>query len=219
MKQKFTLIELLVVVSIIGILVSILLPSLQKARKKVRQTHCLNNHKQIMLCISLYTSSNDDWYPVAMYYQFELEPYARGKYTNKDDWADSSSKGTIFECLENPNKELGPANWIGGIGMNWEYMGYVEDHPNSPRQKIGWVSKPEDTFMVGDADYEDSWNLRYIYAPLSTAPFTPTLSIRYMMHDKGSNYGLLDGHATLVTKGNVLGGKNNQANWYFLRAK
>jgi prepilin-type N-terminal cleavage/methylation domain-containing protein len=44
--KKFTLIELLVVVAIIGILTSILLPSLQNARESVKVAVCVSNQKQ-----------------------------------------------------------------------------------------------------------------------------------------------------------------------------
>lgn len=62
-RNNFTLIELLVVVAMIGILCSILLPSLGKARDKGKMIVCLNNLKSIGVTNVMYLGDyNDTFY-------------------------------------------------------------------------------------------------------------------------------------------------------------
>ena len=62
-SKQFTLIELLVVISIIGILSSMLLPSLTEARKKARIAVEVNNRKQLYAATIMYSDNNNDYYP------------------------------------------------------------------------------------------------------------------------------------------------------------
>lgn len=62
-EKGFTLIELLVVISIISLLISILLPALQMARKSSRSVACLTNQKQIGVTMQLYANDNKDVLP------------------------------------------------------------------------------------------------------------------------------------------------------------
>ena len=66
MKKKFTLIELLVVVAIIGILASILMPSLSKAREKAKSAVCLSTQRQINIASVGYLADFERMIPLAL---------------------------------------------------------------------------------------------------------------------------------------------------------
>jgi len=66
-KRGFTLVELLVVIGIIALLISILLPSLNRARETANRVKCASNLKQIGQAILLYTNENNGAYPRTFY--------------------------------------------------------------------------------------------------------------------------------------------------------
>src|SRR5688572_20694156 len=73
-RGAFTLVELLVVIGIIALLISILLPSLNRARENAKQVNCLSNMGQFGLAFTMYNNAYQGHFP------------RPGAGTQQEDW-------------------------------------------------------------------------------------------------------------------------------------
>src|SRR3954454_24273380 len=63
-RSAFTLVELLVVIGIIAVLIAILLPGLNAARRQSRSVKCLSNLRQLGIGFQMYAQTFNGKWPV-----------------------------------------------------------------------------------------------------------------------------------------------------------
>lgn len=157
-RRAFTLIELLVVIAIIAVLISILLPSLSRAREAGRATRCLANLKQIHLMCRAYADENRG-----------MSPALGNPYTAPPNWAMvvQQSAGLSIESInESPTGSVlvCPSNQaFHGRVMTRCYGVNVTGHAGRPGDpdsydlttqtshiKMDLVTRPSDVVLVMD---------------------------------------------------------------------
>lgn len=132
----FTLVELLVVISIIALLLSILMPSLSKARESAKKVVCLSNLKSCMLVWNLYAGDNRD-----VIVPVNMPAASVGGVTQASEWFDLISKYI-------PGKNQG-----GGINL------YRTTYPAKPPKTIFMCPSNPATFVYGTTAYATSYAL------------------------------------------------------------
>jgi prepilin-type N-terminal cleavage/methylation domain-containing protein len=73
-RGAFTLVELLVVITIIGILMSLLIPAVQSARESARRLQCANNIRNLGLALSNYHASFKIFPPSSVWKDYTPKP-------------------------------------------------------------------------------------------------------------------------------------------------
>ena len=158
-KRKFTLLELMVVVAIIGILISILLPSLQSARKVSQMTVCSSNLKQFYTA-SMINVSNTELLPNAAHgsqsnktWHYTISNIMNLPSDENDPNSDVYSE--IFDCPgQNEGKHYAYNQWAGFPLRTIQNLGNAALSGSWYRSvRLSKVSMPNAAWFIGDSSY------------------------------------------------------------------
>ena len=159
-QEAFTLVELLVVIAIIALLMAVLLPALNRARKQAKTAICLSNLRQWGLAFAMYCDNNNGYFfsgqvngsyvlgaDFGRYWRVPMKPYC--------------NNAKMWLCPETTKPQFGGEMTPQGALSNvaWEYDGDIGSYGLN-----GWVLNPASgvTSVFGRTPVENFWRTSQI---------------------------------------------------------
>lgn len=156
MRQRngFTLVELLVVIGIIALLISMLLPAINKARVAGLRVACASNQRQLVQAAIMYSLANKGDLPPAQLHHLQTPPLSAagiqwfspllaGKYLGNTGPNGSYTTTRVFFCPSVPYTTSNSLHWLFGSDFG---IGY-NSHPTT-RLQWKFSNVPTDYWKV-----------------------------------------------------------------------
>jgi prepilin-type N-terminal cleavage/methylation domain-containing protein/prepilin-type processing-associated H-X9-DG protein len=203
----FTLVELLVVIGIIALLISILLPALQRAREHANQVKCASNMRQIGQSLAMYIIENKNVLPipplvgeVGTGFYWEAYPMAGSglgiiDYQNGALWPylspTSAAREKVFNCpSDSENVRMVRLGSLQAIPRNFSYSFNVQMRQVDGATKLGTritdIIHPAQKIIIVEEQYPNDG-----CAFLDSIDDDDVLAFR---HIRRGNQGFADGH-------------------------
>jgi prepilin-type N-terminal cleavage/methylation domain-containing protein/prepilin-type processing-associated H-X9-DG protein len=198
----FTLVELLVVIAIIAILMSLMMPSISRAKAKAHQISCLNNMRQLTLAATMYANDHDEEFParrpLTNAWPHKLKPY----FVNWQVLTCSSDRFGIVGLVANdlnPNRSflINGFNDFFKVSLSPNDYKAVQQWRYPHGMKVAVIRRPSDTILFG----EKRSTSHHVHMDTDQGNRGNDFEeIEHKRHGEGSNFAFIDGSSRLIKK-------------------
>lgn len=205
-KQKgFTLIELLVVIAIISLLVSILLPSLKRAKELAQRSACAINQRGMVMAALLYTNDFDGL--TALGWQ-EPNTFTNGWLGDNNNFLQKIYPYTgenlgLFVC-PSALPASGIYTPVGKSQCSYAANYIVTAYTNTHGTPLELIPNPSGIVYFADMNstrQSISYHARNTAAGINGVPVVDEDYGPYCVHENGMNLGFVDSHTERVEAG------------------
>ena len=218
-SRGFTLIELLVVMAIIGILLSVVTPSLRKARDSARRMICFSNMRQMGVALTAYRFEHNDRLPPSSCHQNNPENYWLHILTRY------TQEGLLFRCPSDRGEPF--ADWQRPLDeqpadVRWSSFALNSLLDTSgPFQgrysKVSEIRRPMYTIYISEAP--DAWRgVDHTHPEMWGAISDVKAQVAWNRHRGQSTYLFADGHAETLAVEETWQWPGGQCLWFPHRA-
>jgi prepilin-type N-terminal cleavage/methylation domain-containing protein len=200
LRTAFTLIELLVVIAIIGVLISMLLPALQKVREAANVAKCKSNLRQLAIAANNYDSEHGSLPPGIMAGNNNLYTSFYSLNSNPSQFEGAQLLGELFLLLPYLEQDVLYNNALSACTFNCTPQTYINLTATTARVGAGgnvtnglvpfWWYGPQGTYPPPAGQYSPVW-----FDPSCQQAGT-TFNSQYSVVNATANYALWNAACT-----------------------
>lgn len=192
-RRAFTLIELLVVIAILGVLASLLLPALGRARQHARAAQCRGHLRQIGFAIQMYGDDHHDELPRSTHssFSFRQPPWSRAIAPYLGTAGDTPWTNLFRGVYRCPIHKPKAGQYSYGLNVYFELSPEADDYVGTPRtwRRLPEIPQPTVTLLLGEVPGTADHIMSHFW---TAEEFGSDADLT--RHVGRANYGFVDGH-------------------------